>query len=108
MPTKPLDTPIKRQARLLMEEARRTDPSIIRFYWFPDDSEVRLVEVATDMQPSLSNDIEPFYFPAAPSHDLPAPSGVALIRDGEDWHLNPPPGWGNWKDAEELKPEGAL
>ena len=38
MPTKPLDTPIKRQARLLMEEARRTDPSIIRFYWFPDDS----------------------------------------------------------------------
>lgn len=108
MPTETLDTPIKRQARLLVEEARRTDPSIIRFYWFPDDSEVRLVEVATDMQPSLSNEIEPFYFPAAPSHDMPAPSGVALIRDGEDRQLNLPEGWGDWNNAIELTPEGTL
>ena len=108
MTTKPFDTPIEKQARLLMEEARRTDPSIIRFYWFPDENEVRLVEVATNMQPSLGTEVEPFYFPAAPNHDMPAPSGVALIRDGEDRQLSLPQGWGDWNNAIELTPEDSL
>ena len=45
MPAAPaLNATIHKQALLLAEEARRTDPNIIKFYWFPADNEVRLVE----------------------------------------------------------------
>ncbi|TDU66183.1 hypothetical protein EI77_03922 [Prosthecobacter fusiformis] len=105
MSTLTFNTTIQKQAQLLAEEARRTDPNIIKFYWFPADNEVRLVEVATDMQPSLIDNIQPFYFPASPEHNLPAPSGVALIRDGEDGRLGLPRGWGTWEEAELLNTE---
>jgi hypothetical protein len=106
----PVTTPhpiIQKQALLLAEEARRTDPNIIKFYWFPAENEVRLVEVATDMQPSLDDAVQPFYFPASPQHNMPALSGVAIIRDGEDGKLKLPEGWGTWDEAELLTVEGA-
>ena len=107
MPATTLNPIIEKQALLLAEEARRTDPSIIKFYWFPADNEVRLVEVATNMQPSLSAEVEPYYFPPAPRMNMPAPSGVALILAGEDGKLSLPKGWGGWDSAVELKPEAA-
>ena len=100
-----LNATIEKQARRLAQEALRTDPSIVKFYWFPDADEVRLIEVATDMPPSLSTAVEPFYFPPAPKHDLPAPSGIALIRLDEDRKLTLPAGWGGWDTAVELEPE---
>lgn len=100
-----LDAKIEKQARLLAQEARRSDPSIVKFYWFPAVDEVRLIEVATDMPPSLSAEVEPFYFPAAPDHDMPAPSGVAAIRLDEDRKLILPTEWGDWDTAVELEPE---
>lgn len=102
-----LNATIQKQALLLAEEARRTDPSIIKFYWFPAENEVRLVEVATNMQPSLSAEVEPFYFPPAPKHNMHVVSGVALIRDGEDGKLKLPEGWGDWDAAVQLGPEVA-
>lgn len=108
MPISILNATIRNQALLLAEEARRTDPNIIKFFWFPDDNEVRLVEVATDMQPSSPDgEVQPFYFPPAPKHNMPALSGVALIRDGEQGVLRLPAGWGGWDVAVELKPEAA-
>ena len=108
MPAITLNASIQKQALLLADEARRTDPNIIKFYWFPDENEVRLVEVATDMQPtSLDGEVLPFYFPPAPKHNMPALSGVALIRDGEQGVLRLPAGWGGWDVAVELKPEVA-
>jgi hypothetical protein len=107
MSATPHNATIQKQALLLAEEARRTDPSIIKFYWFPAENEVRLVEVATNMQPSLSAEVEPYYFPPAPRMNMPAPSGVALILSGEDGKLSLPKGWGGWDSAVELKPEVA-
>lgn len=107
MPATTLNPTIQKQAQFLAEEARRTDPNIIKFYWFPAEHEVRLVEVATDMQPSLDDEVQPFYFPASPEHNMPALSGVALIRDGEDGKLKLPNGWGTWDEAELLKVEAA-
>jgi len=107
MPATTLNPTIQKQAQFLAEEARRTDPNIIKFYWFPAENEVRLVEVATDMQPSLDDEVQPFYFPASPEHNMPALSGVALIRDGEDGKLKLPVGWGTWAEAELLKVEAA-
>jgi hypothetical protein len=94
---------IQQQAQLLAEEASRMDPNIIKFYWFPAENEVRLVEVATDMQRSLDDEVQPFYFPASPQDNMPALSGVAIIRDGEDYKLKLPNGWGTWDQAELLK-----
>ncbi len=105
MPPITVNPTIHQQALLLAAEARRMDPSIIKFFWFPDEHEVRLIEVATDMQPSLNEEVQPFYFPAAPQHHMPALSGVALIRDGEDGKLRLPKDWGTWDDAEALKLE---
>jgi hypothetical protein len=102
MSTRTSNSAIQKQAQLLAEEARRTDPSIIKFYWFPAENEVRLVEVATDMQASPDDEVQPFYFPAAPQYNMPALSGVALIRDGEDGKLKLPQGWGTWDNAELL------
>jgi hypothetical protein len=107
MPATPLNATIHKQALLLAAEARRTDPNIIKFFWFPAENEVRLVEVATDMQPSLDDEVQPYYFPASPQHNMPALSGVALIRDGEDGKLKLPKGWGTWAEAELLKVEDA-
>lgn len=107
MPATPLNAAIHKQALLLAAEARRTDPNIIKFFWFPAENEVRLVEVATDMQPSLDDEVQPYYFPASPQHNMPALSGVALIRDGEDGKLKLPKGWGTWAEAELLKVEDA-
>lgn len=98
---------IQKQALLLAEEARRTDPNIIKFYGFPAENEVRLVEVATNMQPSLSAEVEPFDFPPAPKHNMHVVSGVALIRDGEDGKLKRLEGWGDWDTAVQLESEVA-
>ena len=103
-----LNATIQKQAIVLAEEARRTDPNIIKFFRFPDENEVRLVEVATDMQPSSPDgEVQPSYFPPASKHNMPALSGVALIRDGEQGVLRLPAGWGGWDVAVELKPAAA-
>ena len=103
MTTTQVNPRIHQQALLLATQARLMDPNIIKFFWFPDEHEVRLIEVATDMQPSLNAEVQPFYVPASPPHDMPALSGVALIRDGEDGKLRLPKDWGTWDDAEPLK-----
>lgn len=107
MPATAVNPTIQKQALLLAEEARRADPNIIKFYWFSAEDEVRLVEVATDMQPSLDDSVQPFYFPPSPQHNMPALSAVAIIRDGEDGRLKLPKGWGTWAEAELLNLEAA-
>lgn len=89
MPVSTLNATIRNQALLLAEEARRTDPNIIKFFWFPDENEVRLVEVATDMQPSSPDgEVQPFYFPPAPKHNRPPHTPSPLRVQGQ---LDPGP-----------------
>jgi hypothetical protein len=101
MPTKIKE--IEKQARRLARENRKNDPDIKRVYWFPHDAEVRLIELHKTIPISLDGEIHPFYFRAAPASNLPAPSGIALIRPEELKKLSPPSNWGSWEDAEELK-----
>jgi hypothetical protein len=93
---------IERQARLLAEDNRKTEPDITRVFWFPDESEVRLVELSDQMPVSQDEELHPFYFRAAPKDDLPAPSAVAIIRANEFGLLKLPSHWGSWSDAFEL------
>ena len=97
---------IREQAILLAQENKKVEPGIKKVYWFPDEREVRLIEVEDGIPPTVGHVIEPFYFDASIQDDLPAPSGVALIRSDEIRRLELPEGWGDWDQAEELVIEG--
>ena len=94
---------IEQQARLLAHHHRQKDPEIVKVLWFPDESEVRLVELDRII-PSLEDDkiIQPFYFRPAPRDQMPAPTAIALIRPEKEGQLELPAGWGTWDDAREL------
>jgi hypothetical protein len=93
---------IERQARMLATENRQAEPLITKMYWFPDENEVRLVGVLSAM-PIGDGRIHPYFFRPAPQQNLPAPSGVALVRPEEVCNSQLPEEWGDWEDAVELE-----
>jgi hypothetical protein len=94
---------IERQARLLAREARHADPAISRIFWFPDEQEVRLVEIDDTVPPNHDKKIHPFFFRPSPQDDLPSPSATALIRPEEVRQIDLPSAWGNWDDGIEIE-----
>jgi hypothetical protein len=96
---------ISAQAELLAKENVKAEPNIKTIYWFPNDNEVRLVEVEdSNITPrTLSGCVEPFYFDPSPADDLPAPSGVAIIRSDEVEKLSLPESWGTWSSAKKIE-----
>ncbi|MEW6112547.1 MAG: hypothetical protein AB1664_10500 [Thermodesulfobacteriota bacterium] len=94
---------IRAIAKKLAIESKKSEPDITKVYWFPDDSEVRLIEIADNAISSLSGEVEAFYFDASPEADITVPSGIAIIRSDEYGKLALPEGWGDWKDAQELE-----
>ena len=97
---------IEQQAKYLAAENRKNDPDITEVYWFPDDDEVRLVEVNDTVPESAELEIRPFYFRPSPTAQLPAPSGIALIRHSEVRRLRPPDDWGSWESAIRIEDAG--
>jgi hypothetical protein len=94
---------IKKQAIELARENKKAEPEISKAYWFPDDKEVRLIELEDNVVTSASGYVEPFYFDSSPSDSIPVPSGIAIIRTDEYKKIKLPENWGNWEDAEELE-----
>jgi len=90
---------IKRQAELLAADNLEANPSIEAIYWFPDEEEIRLIEVEANMIPSHSGSLEPFYFAPALRENLPSPIGLAVIRPEEVGTLTLPDEWGDWTMA---------
>lgn len=97
-----LNPVIEQQAKHLAKENRESNPDISRIYWFPDEQEVRLLEITQQVPVCTEGEVQPFYFRPAPQHNLPAPSGIAMIRDEQFGKLRLPPHWGDWTDAVEL------
>ena len=95
---------IKKQAILLVEENRIADSSISDAYWFPNEDEVRLVEVDSSVPISSDGQVHPYYFRPSPEDELPAPSGIAMIRQEEYRTTQLPEEWGTWDDAIKLEP----
>ncbi len=87
-------------AKALAEENKKAEPTISKVFWFPDDEEVRLVEV--DEQTCQSDVVTPFHFGPNEAQGLPVPSGIALIRPEEVRKIDLPVDWGSWDDAEEI------
>jgi hypothetical protein len=94
---------IERQARLLARENRFAEPAITRVFWFPDEAEVRMIELDENVPSSLDGEVHPFYFRASPEDDLPAPTAVALIHPNEYRKLTVPQEWGDWNQAIEIE-----
>ena len=97
---------VERQAKLLAKENREAEPEISKVLWFPDDNEVRLVELHSAVPSSDDGQVHPYFFRPSPADRLPAPSGVALIKPDEFGHLKLPVDWGDWNSAVELELEG--
>jgi len=93
---------IEQQARLLAVDNRKAEPDITRVFWFPDESEVRLIELTEQIPIGAEGEVLPFYFRPSPRHHLPAPSAIAMIRPGEFGKLKLPMGWGSWDNAIEI------
>lgn len=97
-----LNPEMEQQARLLASDNRATEPDITRVFWFPDEKEVRLVELTQQVPAGAEGRVIPFYFRPSLRHKLPAPSAIAMIRSEELGKLALPQGWGDWNDAVEL------
>ena len=93
---------IKSQAEMLAAANRAVETGIEAIYWFPHNTEVRLVEVDTTTVASVSGEVEPFYFNAQPASELPAVSAIALVRPEEFGKIKLPEGWGDWTDAKRI------
>ena len=102
MPVQPLNPVIHQQALSLAKDNRQGQPDITQIFWFPDEQEVRLVELTEQIPITTEGEVLPFYFRASPQYDLPAPSAIAMIRPQELGKLRLPEGWGEWSDGIEI------
>ena len=96
------NTDAREMAKYLAEENRKDDPSVKRVVWFPDPSIVRLLVLSEDSPASDDGKVYAFYFRPSPKHNLPLPSGVAIIRPSEFGSLKLPEEWGSWDKAQDV------
>ncbi len=88
--------PIDDVATELARAHRQADPATIIVKYFPDVSEIRLVEVSTEAP--TTGEILPFAFGAEPANGIDFPSIVILLSP-EEWRevqaglLRLPDGW---------------
>lgn len=92
---------IREAAERLARFHREADPGVVKIIWFPNDREVRLVDVDETAAPHESEGrIVPYLFGADAAVGVPFPSGVAVVTPG-DLSLPPPEGWGSgWEEGE--------
>jgi hypothetical protein len=102
MTVKPVNPVAEKQARAMAAENRQTNPDITTILWFPDDQEIRFVELTDEVPIYIDEELSPFYFRASPEDDLPLPTAIAMIRPNERGKLKLPAEWGDWNDAVEL------
>ena len=93
---------VEEQAKHLALENKKADTDISEVYWFPHESEVRLVELQSSIPLNDEGEIHPFYFQAAPKRDLRWVTAIALIRPEEFKKLKLPETWGEWEKAVRL------
>lgn len=87
-------------ARKMARANRAADPGIKKVLWFPDENELRLVEIGED---AFSNEeVTPYHFGPVPAEGIPVPSGIAMVRPEEEGKIRLPEDWGDWNDGKEL------
>jgi len=90
------------QARSIAQENREGDEGFQKAYWLPDEGELRLIVVSTDVPKEADGKVHPFYFSPDRKRGLPLPFAVALMRPEEFEKAELPDGWGNWSSFKVL------
>lgn len=87
---------IKEAAQRLADLNAEAVPEIQEIWLFPNDREIRLIEVHPLLPPD--DEIIPFHFPADPVNGVGYPIAVALVSFvNRELHL--PEDWGSWDSA---------
>ena len=94
---------IREQALKLAKQDKLAEPNIQSVYWFPDENEIRIIELEKEFIASGSGSVEPYYFSPSLDEGITLPSGIAVIRSDEFRQLHLPKNWGTWDKAEELE-----
>ena len=97
---------IKTCAKELAQHHVESEPGIKAIFLFPNNNEIRLIEV--DESIGFSGEVvAPFYFAPDPLGGIDFPSSVALIHPEEKGKISLPEEWRtNWNEAEKIWPEG--
>ncbi len=82
---------IRKQAKILAMQSRKSEPHIAKIYCFPHDTEVHLVETDDMTAESISGLVEVFYLDPSPEEGITTPSGIAIIRPDEFGKFALPP-----------------
>ncbi|OXU14767.1 hypothetical protein [Sedimentisphaera salicampi] len=93
---------IKQQAEYLAKENYSSEPNMSKILWFPDEREVRLVEILDDAPSFSDNQMRPVYFKESPKDRLYYPSAIVLVNSKDFNNLNLPSDWGSKDEAVEL------
>lgn len=94
---------VRETAVRLADANREAEPSITEIWFFPDDQEVRLIELNPVVEEGVE-EIAPFHFSPDPLDAIFYPIAVALLNPQDHRRLKLPEGWGTWEQAERLYP----
>ncbi len=91
-------------ARKLADYNMEVSPDLVGIYLFPAEDTIRLVLLDPVTIPS--EEMVPYYFNAFPQGGVAYPSAIVVMRPEEKVVLPPPPDWGSWETAVQLRPKG--
>ena len=86
----------------LAKENVESEPAIQEVLWFPDNEELRLVEVLPDAVKSEEKEVMAFHFGPDTHGGFPVPMAIALVRPEEVRKIRTPDDWGEWEIAERV------
>ncbi|HYF51072.1 MAG TPA: hypothetical protein VEJ63_16785 [Planctomycetota bacterium] len=95
---------VEEQAKKLAAQNKATESKISEIYWFPDEKEVRLVEVLDELPLQDSDELEVIYF--NPEPDMPHQMAIGLVHPRQFKRLTLPHAWGTWETGRKLEIAG--
>ena len=97
---------LRTEALELARKNLQSEPSLEAIYWFPHETELRLVEAYDDVPPTLDGVARAFYWRGTGTDaGKEIWTAIALMQPEEIGRLKLPEGWGGWEDAERIDGE---
>jgi len=90
---------IEDEAKSLAASNAEASPEITEIWWFPDNEEIRLIEVDSTLPGS--DEISPYCFPPDPIGGVHYRIAIALVKP-EEKALPVPEGWVGWDEAQRV------
>ncbi len=95
-----------REAAEKLAAANSAEETIQRIYWFPDETELRIVVIDDASPTSDDEEVHPFYF--QPDGEIKVWKALSLLHPDEESKINLPNEWGSWADGKIIFEKVAL